>query len=166
MAKVQTMDLKGKDYARVPERIKQFREDCPRGVIETTPTFLEGGDLMFKAYIVKDKSDESSSSATGHAHGKNETVKDFEKLETIAVGRALANLGYLASGEVASTEEMEEYEAMKQERFERDIEEATKQIEKAKDLDKLKELWINLPAEIRDALEVKKEEVKQKLSKV
>jgi len=35
--------------------------------------------------------------------------KDFEKQETIAVGRALAFAGFLSDGEVASYEEMEDF---------------------------------------------------------
>ena len=37
-------------------------------------------------------------------------MKSFEKLESIAVGRALAFAGFSADGEIASFEEMEEYE--------------------------------------------------------
>lgn len=105
------MDLKGKEYAKVPERIKEFRQDCPNGSIKTTPTMLADGQIMFQAVILKDKSNANSADATAHAIGKSEGEKAFEKLETIAVGRALAMLGYLSSGEVASSEEMEEFQA-------------------------------------------------------
>ena len=47
---------------------------------------------------------------SGHALGKVGGEKAFEKLETIAVGRALAFAGYLASGEIASFEEMQEFD--------------------------------------------------------
>ena len=97
------------DYSKVVDRIAEFRKDNPRGLIETTPT-INSDMILFKAHILKDKSDTNSAEATGHALAKNRgTEKEFEKLETIAVGRALAMLGYSASGEVASFEEMEEF---------------------------------------------------------
>jgi hypothetical protein len=41
--------------------------------------------------------------------GKVSGEKALEKLESIAVGRALAFAGYLASGEIATAEEMERF---------------------------------------------------------
>lgn len=108
---VETIDLKGKDYATVPQRLKQFREDNPRSIVETNPTFQDDGTVVFSAKIVKDKSDPYSAEATGHSYGKLGLEKAFEKLETIATGRALALLGYLNNGQVATTEEMEEFKA-------------------------------------------------------
>lgn len=114
MSKVSTISYGSvKAYATVPARLKQFREQNPRASITTTPTFGEDGSLLFKAEIVVDKSDPSSATATGHAHyAANELskAKAFEKLETIATGRALSLLGYLNNGDVASTEEMLEFE--------------------------------------------------------
>lgn len=111
MKKLQTIDLKGKAYATVPTRIKEFREQCPNGLIETTPNIQEGGkSVMFTARILKDKANPRSGEATGHSIGSlSSGDKSFEKLETIAIGRALAILGYMASGEIASSEEMTEF---------------------------------------------------------
>lgn len=107
---LETVNLQGKAYAQVATRIKEFRTDNPNGLIETTPTFMPNGQVLFKARAVKDKSNPSSAEGTGHAVGVvGKDKKDFEKLETISVGRALAMLGYMASGEVASSEEMEEF---------------------------------------------------------
>jgi hypothetical protein len=117
MTKVKTIDLKGKAYATVPARIKEFREACPRGEIKTKPTIQPDGQILFEAYILKDKADEASASATGHSIGKNTGDKAFEKLETIAIGRALAILGFMASGDVASSEEMEDFEDYKKEKY-------------------------------------------------
>lgn len=106
------------DYSKVVDRIAEFRKDNVRGLIETTPS-IDGDQIIFKAHILKDKSDKNSAEATGHALAKNEgTEKQFEKLETIAVGRALAMLGYAASGEVASFEEMEEFAAYRDNKIE------------------------------------------------
>jgi hypothetical protein len=106
------------EYAKAADRIKQFREDCPRGSIETS-FLLESGNIIFTAKVTKDLTGEGkSATATGHAMGKNTGEKSFEKLETISVARALALLGYLAGGEVASSEEMEEYYQYKEEKIE------------------------------------------------
>ncbi len=108
------MKLSGNEYAKVPTRVKAFREDSPNGWIETLPTFLENGMVMFRTVVVKDKSDANSAQSSGTSLGPvmkdgKEIPKAFEKLETISVGRALANLGYLISGEIASSEEMEDF---------------------------------------------------------
>lgn len=138
--KTPTMKVSGNEYARVPERLKLFREDCPNGLIETKPNIQEDGTLIFSARILKDKSKPESAEATGHAFGKTTGVKQFEKLETIAIGRALAILGYLASGEIASTEEMEEYMLYKEEQ----LTDAIDKIRVAQTLDQLKEIFMDL----------------------
>ena len=94
--KINTIDLKGKEYATVPTRIKEFRQDCPNGLIETKPV-IENGQVLFTARILKDKSNPNSGEAIGHAIGKITADKAFEKIETISIGRALAILGYMAS---------------------------------------------------------------------
>jgi hypothetical protein len=111
--KVDTISLKGNDYATVPQRLKHFRQDNPRAIVETTPT-IDGTTIIFKAHIVKDKTDAGSAEATGHSYGENKGDKAFEKLETVAVGRALSLLGYLNNGQIASTEEMVEFEEYKE----------------------------------------------------
>jgi len=140
MKKVKTMDIKGNDYAKVAERVKQFREDCPNGLIDTKPTINPDGSIIFGVRILKDKADTNSGEGTGHSLGKAAGDKDFEKLETIAVGRALAMLGYMASGEIASSEEMEEFEAYKNGK----IDEAIGEMIQAETLDKLKTIFTSL----------------------
>lgn len=140
MSKLDTINLKGNEYATVPTRLKQFRTDNPRASVETKPTFQEDGTVMFTAKIIKDKADEHSADATGHSFGKLTGDKAFEKLETIATGRALALLGYLNNGQVATTEEMEEFEQYKQDQLETTIDQikvATKREEFAEILAKL-----------------------------
>lgn len=145
MKKTATIDLKGKSYATVPARIKEFRTDCPHGSIETKPTMLEDGSIMFSVIIIKDLSDEFSARATGTALSKAKTgdkEKDFEKLETIAVGRALALLGYMASGDIASSEEMEEFQKF-QEKKDEEIKHLCKVLEECKTVDELKEKFLS-----------------------
>lgn len=162
--KVETIDLKGKAYATVPARVKEFRENCPRASIETKPTLLEDGSYMFSATIIKDLSDEFSARATGTALSKSKNAdkeKDFEKLETIAVGRALALLGYMASGAIATGEEMEEFNAYQQEK----ITDTISSLRSVSDLAQLKEVFMglgNLMAN-KEIIAVK-DEMKEKLT--
>jgi len=141
--KVKTIDLKGKEYAQVVDRLKAFREACPRGKIETKPTITEK-HIIFEARVVKDKKDETSAEATGHAMAPSDKKGDkmFEKLETISVGRALAMLGYLASGEIASSEEMEEFYEYKDEKKREMLEEAKGELSKIKTIDELKAYYL------------------------
>lgn len=122
MNKVQTINLKGNEYALVPQRLKTFREVNPRASVETKPTITDGGQVIFEARIVLDQKDENSAKSTGHSYGKSsDGDKAFEKLETVAVGRALALLGYLNNGQIATTEEMEEFEQYRQDNYEQAI---------------------------------------------
>lgn len=166
--KTTTIDLKGKAYAQVKDRIKEFRADCPKGLIETFPT-ISDSSIIFKARIIKDKSDISSAEATGHSFAKvtDKTIeKQFEKQETIAVGRALALLGYASDGDIASSEEMEEFLKDKQEKFLEQINETTEAIGNCETQEQLKDLWAGLSGELKnnktvfDAKEVKKTELK------
>lgn len=161
-----TIDLKGKDYAQVKDRIIEFRTDNPNGLIETTPTIRPDGQVMFKARILKDKGEANSAESTGHSLGANKGDKEFEKLETIAVGRALALLGYSSSGEIASSEEMEEFEDYKQSKHVEMIAAMLEKLENCSSLGELKQVWADMPLEAKTALESTKDEIKAKLSEV
>lgn len=144
---LKTINLQGKEYAQVSERVKQFREDFPNSKIITNNTLTESGGTEFTTYIWRDRKDYisgdlDSADSTGTARGTTgKTQKDFEKLETISVGRALALLGYLSSGEVASFEEMEEYYRHKEEERKQYVQEQVDAFDQAKSLEELKELW-------------------------
>lgn len=148
------------DHAKVVDRIQEFRKDNPRGVIETDPK-IDDSMLIFKAHIVKDKSDKNSAEATGHAYTKIDgSDKQFEKLETIAVGRALAMLGYAASGEVASFEEMEEFTAYR----DRQIEEKIEGMNNCQTITELREYFMGLgsymaESRIIEAKDIRKDEL-------
>jgi hypothetical protein len=160
MNKAKTISLQGKDYAQVAERIKLFRSDCPNGLIETTPT-IDGDKIMFKARVLKDKSRPESAEATAHAIGQDKGAKAFEKLESIAVGRALAMLGYLASGEIASSDEMEEFLDYKVNK----LEEAEIALKECENLDELKRVFLGLGNLMSEPKLIKlKDELKTKLS--
>lgn len=160
MNKIKTMDLKGNDYAKVKERIKAFRSENPRGKIETKPEFMSDNRILFKAYVLKDKADESSADATGHAVGVDKGQKAFEKLETIAIGRALATLGYAADGEIASSEEMEAFMEYQQEQAQEKMTEYAAQLSNSKNMEDLKSVWATIDGDYKKGLEELKNKIK------
>lgn len=103
-----TVNIKGKDYVQVNDRVKAFRSVCPGGVIETDMVYYEGGRVMFKA-TVKDQDDRIL--ATGYAEEKEGSTminktSFIENCETSAVGRALGFAGIGIDGSMASAEEV------------------------------------------------------------
>ena len=104
-----TIDIKGKEYAEVNQRIKAFRMICPNGSIETELLSNENGVCVFKA-IVKDESGRVL--GTGTAYEKEDssfinTTSYIENCETSAVGRALGMCGLGIDVSVASAEEVQ-----------------------------------------------------------
>lgn len=87
------MNLQGKDYLAVQQRVIWFRSEHPDWSIETEVTLLPNDRAIAKA-IIRDPKGQVL--ATGH---KLESHKDFpagyiEKAESGAIGRALALVGY------------------------------------------------------------------------
>ncbi len=111
MKKTKTINLGqgGKiiEYAKVSARVGEFHKLYKKPSIITTFEFKEGW-AIFKAVVTPDVADPSRC-FSGTSMGKAGAVKAFEKLETIAVGRALAFAGLLSDGEIASNEEMAVY---------------------------------------------------------
>lgn len=162
--KAATMDLKGNQYSKVKDRLLEFWQDNPHGSIDTKPDVREDGRVMFAVRILKDKSDPHSAEATGHAIGNvGAKDKDFEKLETVAVGRALGLLGYASTGEIASTEEMEEFSEWKQEQFQERVLGWQEQMTGATTLKELGSIWSDMPADVKTALNEQKNELKGRL---
>lgn len=98
-------------YATVAERIELFYSRYPQGRINTELVSRTDGQITFRAVVYRDAS-ETLPAATGWAaeregDGDINTVACLENTETSAVGRALANLGFVASSRRPSREEME-----------------------------------------------------------
>lgn len=98
-------------YATVAERIELFYSRFPEGRINTELVAREDGEITFKALVYRGVA-ETCAAATGWASeregdGDINTVACLENTETSAVGRALANLGFMASTKRPSREEME-----------------------------------------------------------
>jgi hypothetical protein len=98
------------DYAPVADRIALFYGRYPEGRIITELVSRSAGEITFRALIYR-TSDTGRPAATGWAserEGDSEinAVACLENAETSAIGRALANLGFTASRQRPSREEM------------------------------------------------------------
>ena len=102
------MDIKGKMYTEVNERIKAFRMICPNGTIETEMLSNENGVCIFKASVYDEL---GNLLGTGTAYEKENSTfinktSYIENCETSAVGRALGMCGFGIDVSVASAEEV------------------------------------------------------------
>ena len=102
------LDIKGKDYIPVNERIKAFRFIYPRGQILTEIIGLENGICTMKAEVYDDN---GKLLATGHAQEKETSsfinkTSFIENCETSCIGRALGSLGIGLDNGFASYEEV------------------------------------------------------------
>ena len=110
--------LSGPDYAPVADRIALFYDRYPDGRIITQLTMHNEREIMFRASVYRDARARWPA-ATGWAServgdGDINTVACLENTETSAIGRALANLGFMASKTRPSAEEMEKAERARQ----------------------------------------------------
>ena len=106
---IRTVDVKGKDYAEVNQRIKAFRSICPGGSIVTEMLSNENGMCVFKATICDE---EMRILGTGTAYEKETSsyinkTSYIENCETSAVGRALGMCGFGIDTSIASAEEVQ-----------------------------------------------------------
>lgn len=104
----QSFDPSG--YATVAQRIELFYRNHPNGRIGTELINRDASSVTFKASVYRNETDPSPA-ATGWAtecegDGDINTVACLENTETSAIGRALANLGFTASKQRPSVEEM------------------------------------------------------------
>lgn len=106
------VDIKGKSYSEVNQRIKAFRMVYPEGIIETEMLSNENGVCVFKATIGYREGEEIYKLATGTAYEKEDSsfinqTSYIENCETSAVGRALGMAGFGIDVSVASAEEVQ-----------------------------------------------------------
>lgn len=101
------MNIRGREYETVAERIVRFRADHATWSVVTTITHESAASVTVRCEI----GDESGRVlATGHAHEVREAsainrTSALENCETSAIGRALAALGYTGH-EYASADEV------------------------------------------------------------
>jgi hypothetical protein len=97
-------------YAPVAERVELFYEKHPTGRILTELVQHTDREIVFRAAVYRG-ADDREPAATGWAaervgDGEVNAVACLENTETSAIGRALANLGFLASRLRPSAEEV------------------------------------------------------------
>ena len=105
-------DIKGKNYAEVPQRVKAFRMLYPQGFIITDMISNDGGVCVFKATAgYYGENGEAYTLGTGTAYEKENSsyinkTSYIENCETSAVGRALGFLNIGSDTSIASYEEV------------------------------------------------------------
>lgn len=107
-----TLDVKGKEYAQVNERIKAFRMVYPTGAIETEMLSNENGVCIFRALVGYRDGNELYKLGTGTAYEKENSTfinktSYIENCETSAVGRALGMAGFGIDTSICSAEEVQ-----------------------------------------------------------
>ena len=106
---IKTTDIKGKEYAQVPERVKAFRMVHPEGRIVTEIVSLEAKRIVMRATVM---------TVDGRILGTGTAFEDqdssfinktsfVENCETSAVGRALGLCGFGIDVSIASAEEVQ-----------------------------------------------------------
>jgi len=108
MTKLKTVNIKGKEYVEVNERLKYFRANFKGWCLTTDIVDLTEDRCTIKATIFDDN---GNIRATGHAQEKEGSsfinkTSFIENCETSAWGRALANLGIGLDTSVASYDEV------------------------------------------------------------
>lgn len=106
---MESINIKGKEYITVNERLKEFAKLYPNGQITTEIIKLEGDEVIIKATITPDVS--LGRVFTGHARELASSsyinkTSHIENCETSAVGRALGMLGIGIDTSVASADEV------------------------------------------------------------
>lgn len=110
---IEPMDIKGKSYSQVPQRIKAFRMVFPEGFIKTEIVSLCDGVVMMKT-IVGYYAEDGREVVLGSGYAQEKEGSTFinktsyiENCETSSVGRALGMCGFGIDVSVASAEEVQ-----------------------------------------------------------
>ena len=109
MTKLKTINIKGKKYVEVNERLKYFRSNYPNYSLVSEITHIDSEMVVVKSDIINEN---GKVLASGHAHeekGANYINKTsyVENCETSSWGRCLANFGIGIDSSVASANEVD-----------------------------------------------------------
>lgn len=144
---MKTVNIKGKEYVEVNERVKYFiKSSYYEGwSIETEMLSNQDGVCIFKA-LIRDEGGVLRS--TGHAYEKESSsfinkTSYIENCETSAVGRALGFLGIGIDTSIASSDEVANA-AKNQARNKIDFSEVRAEIKKITDIGELSGYWDSL----------------------
>jgi hypothetical protein len=105
-----TIDIKGKAYVQVKDRVSYFNDTYPNGRIQTEILKNENGKIVIKAVVLPDtKNPErwfTGHSQADESQGMINKTSALENAETSAVGRALAMMGIGIIDSVGSADEV------------------------------------------------------------
>lgn len=106
---INPMNIKGKEYAPVNERIKAFRMVYPNGVIITEIVKDDDVKIIMRATIYGEEDELLATGTAEEVRGSSNINRTsaLENCETSAVGRALGLAGFGIDTSVASYEEVE-----------------------------------------------------------
>ena len=107
-AQIHTIEVNGKNYAEVNQRIKAFRMVHPNGGIETAIVSDQNGRCVIAAKVTDEAGNILGTGTAYEKEGSNFVNKFsyIENCETSAVGRALGMAGFGIDTSVASYEEV------------------------------------------------------------
>lgn len=159
MKELKTVNIKGKPYVMVNERIVYFRKIYPEGSIITELLSSTNGVHTFKAMAINN----GNVLATGHAseiEGSSNVNKTsaLENAETSAVGRALGILGIGIDSSIASAEEVsnavEQQDNTEENKpaSKKDLEDAKQTLREAHEMGSLKDAYHELPSALQTQL--------------
>ena len=108
---IKTIDIHGKPYVTVPERLRAFHNLYHNGRIETELIHGEGGHYIMKTTVTPDV-ENPDRYFTGFAHedeskSQINRTSAIENCETSATGTALGLLGLGSESSIASAEEVQ-----------------------------------------------------------
>lgn len=152
-SEIKMLDMRGKDYAMVPERVTAFRKLYPEGFISTEIIANDGTTVLMQAKAgYYRENGEAVILGTGFAQevrgkGMVNGTSHIENCETSAVGRALGFLGLgLNGGGICSAEELANA-VVAQRQMTEDFEKTKKEIE-ARKLAEMKQVKRDAPATV------------------
>ena len=128
-----TVDIKGKDYVAVAQRIKGFRMLYPEGEIHTEIVSLADGVVVIRATLYASTGGNLLATGTACEEKQSSYINKtsyIENCETSAVGRALGFLGIGIDADICSAEELAGALTAQQEEKERQLTEESWQIRK------------------------------------
>lgn len=102
------IDIRGKQYVQVKDRLNYFNETYPNGCIQTTMV-SDNDRVVFRAKVTPDVTNPDRYFTGTSASNPSKSIEaqvPHEVAETSAVGRALAMMGIGVIDSVASVDEM------------------------------------------------------------
>ncbi len=110
---IKKQDIKGKLYAPVSERVLAFRKVYPSGSIVTETLDLTDNSVSMKTSIIVDGVVIATGQASEIKKGLVNSTSMLENCETSSVGRALGFAGFGVDSGIASQEEIEKANEIK-----------------------------------------------------